>query len=57
MDTAGNLYTTDGATKKAYEIFTEGTIKTLGNDFTFNSPYSMVVDISGNAYVADTFGI
>ena len=66
LDRSGNLYVTDTANNKIRKITSNGSVTTIagsgvqgsidgvGKEASFNYPYGIAVDDSGNVYVADT---
>jgi sugar lactone lactonase YvrE len=66
VDSVGNVYVADTLNHKIRKITPSGTVSTLagsggngsingvGAEASFNTPYGLAVDVSGNVYVADT---
>jgi kumamolisin len=68
VDTSGNVYVTDTNNNTIRKVTAAGVVTTLlgqpgiegsndgvGNVAQFNQPYGLVLDSSGNIYIADTF--
>lgn len=66
VDSVGNVYVADTLNHKIRKITPSGAVSTLagsggngstngvGAEASFNTPYGLAVDVSGNVYVADT---